>query len=142
MKLIPITNPNSNSKEHHKLYINYHTTARRMNWDTENRIQLDKEETKFSVKLLTDTVNKMMKSDFSVCGSLIDDVVDRINDIVSSMDVSDERKSNSGIVPMSRQVDASGLENQHGELPENELFPSFKTLKSSQTSKRGLGCFR
>ncbi|KAH0862554.1 hypothetical protein HID58_079765 [Brassica napus] len=49
---------------------------------------------------------------------------------------------NSGIVPMSRQVDASGLENQHGELPENELFPSFKTLKSSQTSKRGLGCFR
>ncbi|CAF1929503.1 unnamed protein product [Brassica oleracea] len=84
----------------------------------------------------------MMKSDFSVCGSLIDDVVDRINDIVSSMDVSDEPKSNSGIVPMSRQVDASGLENQHGELPENELFPSFKTLKSSQTSKRGLGCFR
>ncbi|CDY07294.1 BnaC05g26560D [Brassica napus] len=51
-------------------------------------------------------------------------------------------KRNSGIVPMSRQVDASGLENQHGELPENELFPSFKTLKSSQTSKRGLGCFR
>ncbi|KAF3588036.1 hypothetical protein F2Q69_00029741 [Brassica cretica] len=48
---------------------------------------------------------------------------------------------NSGIVPMSRQVDASGLENQHGELPENELFPKFKTLKSSQTSKRGLGCF-
>ncbi|CAN7085872.1 unnamed protein product, partial [Brassica oleracea var. botrytis] len=44
-------------------------------------------------KLLTDTVNKMMKSDFSVCGSLIDDVVDRINDIVSSMDVSDEPKS-------------------------------------------------
>ena len=51
MKLIPITNPNSNNKEHHKLYINYHTIARRMNWETENRIQLDKEETKFSVKV-------------------------------------------------------------------------------------------
>ncbi|KAL0706089.1 hypothetical protein Bca4012_072515 [Brassica carinata] len=35
----------------------------------------------------------MMKSDFPVCCSLIDDVVDRINDIVSSMDVSDEPKS-------------------------------------------------
>ncbi|KAL0670603.1 hypothetical protein Bca4012_033307 [Brassica carinata] len=52
------------------------------------------------------------------------------------------KQRNSGIVPMSRQVDASCLENQHGELPENELFPSFKTLKSSQNSKRGLGCFR
>ncbi|CAN7000635.1 hypothetical protein Bca4012_051018 [Brassica carinata] len=57
--------------------------------------------------------------------------------------VSDAKiKQNSGIVPMSRQVNASGLENQHGELPENELFSGFKTLKSSQTSKRGLGCFR
>lgn len=32
------------------------------------------------------------ESDFWVCWSLIDDVLDRINDIISSMDVSDEPK--------------------------------------------------
>lgn len=42
---------------------------------------------------MTYTMNKRMKSDFWVCGSLIDDVLNRINDIVSSMDVSDEPKS-------------------------------------------------
>jgi len=48
----------------------------------------------------------MMKSDFSVCGSLIDDVVDRINDIVSSMDVSDERKSCPFVLESTQNLDS------------------------------------